>query len=260
MGESIKRVFRKFKDIVETYGARALLASLLVIASTCVGSVTTLMGLDGETTVKACASMAFYGFCVGWLLKWLLVEKLPLCRLRRTIDILPRDQCAVLFAAYSKRGAFDRGCGFFDDRAGNDLLALESLGVVVRVKDGAKPSWSLSQEARRLLDNDARLLAAIEADYASWMEDISDRKHKHLIDAARRDLFELDRFGVMTLVDLLEADGAVKVDEDGMNAMVNHIGRRLLDITRTCDGEFSIKASATAREAAPLVFADLRIE
>lgn len=257
---SIKRVLSKFKDIAESYGAKALLASLLVIATACVGSVSTLFAIDGEATVAACSSMAFYGFCVGWLLKWLLVEKLPLCRLRRTIDILPRDQRAVLFAAYSKRGAFDRGCGFFDDRTGNDLLALESLGVVVRVKDGAKPSWSLSQEARRLLDNDARLLAGIEADYAPWMEDIRDRKHKHLIDAARRDLFELDRFGVMTLVDLLEADGAVKVDEDGMNAMVNHIGRRLLDITRTCDGEFSIKASATAREAAPLVFADLRIE
>ena len=258
--DSIKRVLAKFKDMVESYGAKALLASLLVIATTCVGSVSTLFAIDGEATVAACATMAFYGFCVGWLLKWLLVEKLPLCSLRRTIDSLPRDQRAVLFAAYAKQGAFDRGCDFSDDRAGNDLLALESLGVVVRVKDGARPSWSLSQEARRLLDSDARLFAGIEADYAPWIEDIRDRKRRRLIDAARRDLFELDRLGVMMLIDLLEADGAVKVDEDSMNAMVNHMGHRLLDITRTRDGKFSIKASATAREAAPFVFADLGIE
>lgn len=65
MGESIKRVFRKFKDIVETYGARALLASLFVIASTCVGAVSALMELDGELTITARASMSFYGFCIG---------------------------------------------------------------------------------------------------------------------------------------------------------------------------------------------------
>lgn len=260
MGESIKRVFRKFKDIVETYGARALLASLLVIASTCIGSVATLMELDGELTVTACASMAFYGFCTGWLFKWFEVEKLPLWRLRKTVDSLPRNQRAVLFAAHATRGSFNRTCDFSESRAGDDLLALESLGIVVRVKDGAKPSWSLSKDARRILDKDARLLADIKADYASWMEDIRCKEHEHLVDVARRDLFNLDKLGVLMIVDLLEADGAVELNEDGMNAIVNHTGNRLLDIARMRDGKFSIKASAIAREAAPLVFADLHVE
>lgn len=37
MGGSIRRVVGKLRDMVETYGARALLASMVVIATTCVG-------------------------------------------------------------------------------------------------------------------------------------------------------------------------------------------------------------------------------
>lgn len=258
--DSIKRVLAKFKDMVESYGARALLASLLVMATACAGSVSTLFAIDGEATATACASMAFYGFCVGWLCKWAVVEKLPICKMRRTIGSLPRDQRAVLFAAYAKRGAFRCVGGSSSKDAEGEILAIESLGIIVRIKGSVVPTWSLSADAQRLLDNSARLRRELEEDHAAWSAEAERKEHRRLLEAAKGDLLRLDRFGTMTIGDLLEADSAVELDEDGMNAIVNHVGNRLLDITRMRDGKYSIKASAIAREAAPLVFADLRIE
>lgn len=256
MGESIKRVFRKFKDMVETNGARALLAFLLIIASTCVGSVTTLMGLDGELTITACASMAFYGFCVGWLSKWIEVEKLPLRRLRKTVDSLPRNQRAVLIAAYDQNGAFRRLCELTASRVKDDVLALESLGLVTRVEDGTRPLWSLSVDARRLLDNSACLRSELEKDHAAWTAEVEALEHQSLLEAAKRDLLGLGGFGAMTIDRLLAPDGAIRVDDYEKDEIVHHIGSRLLDIKRIGGGRFLITASPIAREAAPLVFAE----
>lgn len=256
MGESIKRVFRKFKDIVETYGARALLASLLVIASTCVGSVATLMKLDGETTVKACASMAFYGFCIGWLFKWIEIEKLPLRRLRKTVDSLPRNQRAVLIAAHGKNGAFRQLSESAATRVEDDVLALESLGLITRVEDGMRPLWSLSVDARRLLDKSECLRLELEKDRTAWTAEVEALEHQSLLDAAKSDLLGLDQFGAMTVGNLLTLDGPMRVEEYKKDDIVRHVGSNLLDMKRTVDGGFLLSVSPIAREAAPLVFAD----
>lgn len=256
MGESIKRVFRKFKDIVETYGARALLASLLVIASTCVGSVATLMKLDGETTVKACASMAFYGFCIGWLFKWIEIEKLPLRRLRKTVDNLPRNQRAVLIAAHGKNGAFRQLSESTATRVEDDVLALESLGLITRVEDGMRPLWSLSVDARRLLDKSECLRLELEKDRTAWTAEVEALEHQSLLDAAKSDLLGLDQFGAMTISNLLTLDGPMRVEEYKKDDIVRHVGSNLLDMKRTVDGGFLLSVSPIAREAAPLVFAD----
>ncbi|UVX66730.1 MAG: hypothetical protein [Bacteriophage sp.] len=256
MGESIRRVVGKLRDMVETYGAKALLASMLVIATTCVGSVSTMLRIDAKTTLEVCASMAFYGFCLGWLCKWVVVEKLPLWRMRRALRDLPRDMCAVLFAAYRERGPFDRSGDFSESRAGANLEALEYYGVLERVDVRGNECWVLAKAARHVLDRSAYLRSEIEGDYASWVAALEDREHERRLETAKRDLFELSEFGVVTIVDLLKVDCAVPVERNEMEAIVRHVGNKLIDVRRTGDGKFLISASAIAREAAPLVFAD----
>ena len=58
-------------------------------------------------------------------------------------------------------------------------------------------------------------------------------------------------------MDLLKADCAVPVERNEMEAIVRHVGNKLIDVRRTGDGKFLISASTMAREAAPLVFADI---
>lgn len=257
MGESIRRVVGKIRDMVETYGARALLASMVVIATTCVGSVSTMLRIDAKTTLEVCASMAFYGFCLGWLCKWVAVEKLPLRRMRRALRDLPRDMRAVLFAAYRESGSFDRSGDFSESRAGANLEALEYYGVLERVDVLGNARWVLAKAARHVLDHSAYLRSEIEEDYASWVAALEDKEHVRLLEAAKRDLFELSKFGVVTIVDLMKMDRAVPVERDTMDAITRYVGSRLIDVKRTGDGKFLISASAIAHEAAPLVFADI---
>lgn len=257
MGESIRRVVGKLRDMVETYGAKALLASMLVIATTCVGSVSTMLRIDAKTTLEVCASMAFYGFCLGWLCKWVAVEKLPLWRMRRALRDLPRDMRAVLFAAYRESGSFDRSGDFSESRAGANLEALEYYGVLERVDVLGNARWVLAKAARHVLDHSAYLRSEIEEDYASWVAALEDKEHVRLLEAAKRDLFELSKFGVVTIVDLMKMDRAVPVERDTMDAITRYVGSRLIDVKRTGDGKFLISASAIAHEAAPLVFADI---
>lgn len=256
MGESIRRVVGKLRDMVETYGAKALLASMLVIATTCVGSVSTMLRIDAKTTLEVCASMAFYGFCIGWLCKWVVVEKLPLWRMRMALRDLPRDMCAVLSAAYRECGPFDRSGDFSESRAGANLEALEYYGVLERVDVRGNEYWVLAKTARHVLDRSAYLRSEIEGDYASWVAALEDREHERRLEAAKRYLFELSEFGVVTIVDLLKVDCAVPVERNEMETIVRHVGNKLIDVRRTDDGKFLISASAIAREAAPLVFAD----
>lgn len=256
MGESIRRVVGKLMDMVETYGAKALLASMLVIATTCVGSVSTMLRIDAKTTLEVCASMAFYGFCIGWLCKWAVVEKLPLWRMRRALRDLPRDMCAVLSAAYRECGPFDRSGDFSESRAGANLEALEYYGVLERVDVRGNEYWVLAKTARHVLDRSAYLRSEMEGDYASWVAALEDREHERRLEAAKRYLFELSEFGVVTIVDLLKVDCAVPVERNEMETIVRHVGNKLIDVRRTDDGKFLISASAIAREAAPLVFAD----
>ena len=257
MGESIRRVVGKLRDMVETYGARALLASMVVIATTCVGSVSTMLRIDAKTTLEVCASMAFYGFCLGWLCKWVAVEKLPLWRMRRALRDLPRDMRAVLFAAYRESGSFDRSGDFSESRAGANLEALEYYGVLERVDVLGNARWVLAKAARHVLDHSAYLRSEMEEDYASWVAALEDKEHVRLLEAAKRDLFELSKFGVVTIVDLMKMDRAVPVERDTMDAITRYVGSRLIDVKRTGDGKFLISASAIAHEAAPLVFADI---
>lgn len=257
MDGSIRRVVGKLRDMVETYGARALLASMVVIATTCVGSVSTMLRIDAKTTFEVCASMVFYGFCLGWLCKWVVVEKLPLWRMRRALRGLPRDMCAVLFAAYRERGPFDRSGDFSESRAGANLEALEYYGVLERVDVLGNARWVLAKAARHVLDHSAYLRSEIEEDYASWVAALEDKKHERLLEAAKRDLFELSKFGVVTIVDLMKIGHAVPVERDTMNNIARQVGSRLIDVKRTGDGKFLISASAIAHEAAPLVFADI---
>ena len=257
MDWSIRRVVGKLMDMVETYGARALIASMVVIATTCVGSVSTMLRIDAKTTLEVCASMAFYGFCLGWLCKWVAVEKLPLWRMRRALRGLPRDMCAVLFAAYRERGPFDRSGDFSESRAGANLEALEYYGVLERVDVLGNARWVLAKAARHVLDHSAYLRSEIEEDYASWVAALEDKEHVRLLEAAKRDLFELSKFGVVTIVDLMKMDRAVPVERDTMDAITRYVGSRLIDVKRTGDGKFLISASAIAHEAAPLVFADI---
>ena len=108
-----------------------------------------------------------------------------------------------------------------------------------------------------MLDHSAYLRSEIEEDYASWVAALEDKEHERRLEAAKRDLFELSEFGVVTIVDLLKVDCAVSVERSEMKAIVRHVGNKLIDVRRTGDGKFLISASAIAHEAAPLVFADI---
>lgn len=257
MVEFVKSISEKMRDMIETYSAKALLLGAFFIAATCSGSVLELFAIDGQVAAKACTSMAFCGFCLGWFGKLLAAEKIPLRIIKRKVANLPRNQRAVLFAAYRVNGAFRRSGDFSESRAGDDLLALESLGIFARVKERARPSWILMADARRLLDGSERLRCSLEFDYVVWSAERDAEERRHLIDVARKDILSLNESGLMILLDLLKIDGAASFDARTADAMAHNVGLRLLDMNRTCDGCFLIGASAIAREAAPLVLADL---
>ena len=87
-------------------------------------------------------------------------------------------------------------------------------------------------------------------------EETPEQKHERMLKDACADINGLSEYEILMLCDLLEIDDAVTVEFDEREAFTGAIPSRLLEIKPTRNGKLSVRASALAREAAPLVFAD----
>lgn len=87
-------------------------------------------------------------------------------------------------------------------------------------------------------------------------EETPEQKHERMLKDACADINGLSEYGTLMLCDLLEIDDAVTVEFSEREAFTGAISSRLLEIKPTRNGKLSVRASALAREAAPLAFAD----
>lgn len=135
---------------------------------------------------------------------------------------------------------------------------------------------SKALEMQRLEQRHAKELDSIKAEHASEIERIRseyekqlaelskprkseetpEQKHERMLKDACADINGLSEYGTLMLCDLLEIDDAVTVEFSEREAFTGTISSRLLEIKPTRNGKLSVRASALAREAAPLAFAD----
>ena len=117
---------------------------------------------------------------------------------------------------------------------------------------------SVAEHAREI----ERIRSGYEKQLAELREpaETPEQRHERMLKAACADISGMREYGMLMFCDLLKIDDAVVVGFEERDSFAKSIPARLLDIKPTRSGKFSIKASAIAREAAPLVFADLRIE
>lgn len=87
-------------------------------------------------------------------------------------------------------------------------------------------------------------------------DETPEQKHERMLKDACADINGLSEYGTLMLCDLLEIDEAATVEFSEREAFTGAIPSRLLEIKPTRNGKLSVRASALAREAAPLVFAD----
>lgn len=132
---------------------------------------------------------------------------------------------------------------------------------------------SKALEMQRLEQRHAKEFDSIKAEHASEIERIRseyekqlaelrkpdetpEQKHERMLKDACADINGLSEYGTLMLCDLLEIDEAATVEFSEREAFTGAIPSRLLEIKPTRNGKLSVRASALAREAAPLVFAD----
>lgn len=249
MRNMIDRVLSKLRDIFESWLAKALLAILFMVATVCLGALSALYALDSGSTITGCAAVLFYGFCFGWLAKWFQVEHMPIRKERKSIESLPPNQRALLHFAYVAKGALGREGDFSRRYAGDDLIALVSLGHIREIKGGKRPAWQLVDVCRRAIDTSPGLRQTIERDHAEWVERTRARILEEDIEAARKDILNMTEAGRLMLRGLLEADGPVLVDHETEQALIYSVGMRLLEFTPTLDSGVIVSPSKAARMA-----------
>lgn len=171
---------------------------------------------------------------------------------------------ATGFAGYLN-GSFARICEFAKTNT-FDLVILTvisfSLGsfvslimaALVRKRKIKSIEAEHAREIERIRSEYERQLAELRRPRKP--EETPEQKHERMLKAACADINGLSEYGTLMLCDLLEIDDAVTVEFDKREAYTGAIPSRLLEIKPTRSGKLSIRASALAREAAPMVFAD----
>ena len=108
----------------------------------------------------------------------------------------------------------------------------------------------------------AREIERIRSEYEKQLAELRkpdetpEQKHERMLKDACADINGLSEYGTLMLCDLLEIDEAATVEFSEREAFTGAIPSRLLEIKPTRNGKLSVRASALAREAAPLAFAD----
>lgn len=168
---------------------------------------------------------------------------------------------ATGFAGYLN-GSFARICEFAKTNT-FDLVILTvisfSLGSFVCLIMAALVR---KRKIKSIEAEHAREIERIRSEYERQLAELRkpdetpEQKHERMLKAACADIKGLSEYGTLMLCDLLGIDDAITVEFNEREAYTGAISSRLLEIKPTRNGKLSIRASALAREAAPLVFAD----